>query len=96
MALPFLGPVLVLRGDAVDVRGVLDVGPAGFAQVPEPVRPDGVAADAPHVPVGVGVDHRLAAADHVVDVVDLERDVVRERDRRRLDGEVVVHLRRSA
>ena len=48
--------------------------------------------DAPHVAVGIDVDHVLAAAHHVVDVVDLERDVVREGDRRRLDGEVVVDL----
>ncbi len=89
--LPLLGPVLVLLGDAIDVRGVLDVGPAGLAEVPEPVRSDGVATDAPHLPVGVGIDHRLPATDHVVDVVDLERDVVRVGDGCSLDGQVVVH-----
>ena len=92
VTLPVLRAVEVLGGDAVDVGGVLDERAARIAQVPEPVRPDRMTADAPHVAVGVDVDHVLAAAHHVVDVVDLERDVVREGDRRRLDGEVVVDL----
>ena len=92
VALPVLRTVEILRGDPVDVGGVLDERAARIAQVPEPVRPDGVTTDAPHVAVGVDVDHRLPAADDVVDVVDLERDVVRERDRCGLDRQVVVDL----
>ena len=92
MALPVLRAVEVLRRDPVDVGGVLDEGAARVTQVPEPVRSDRVTTDAPHVAVGVGVDHRLTTADDVVDVVDLEGDVMRERNRRRLDGQVVMDL----
>jgi hypothetical protein len=92
VALPVLRAVEVLCRDAVDVGGVLDERAARVAEIPEPVRPDRVTADAPHVAVGVDVDHVLTAADDVVDVVDLEGDVVWEGNRCGLDRQVVVDL----
>ena len=86
MALPVLRAIEVQLGDAVDVGGLLGERATRLAQVPESVRPDHVASDAPHVMVGVGVDHVPTAANHIVDVVDLQCEVVGERQRRRLVG----------
>ena len=86
VALPVLRAIEVQLGDAVDVGGLLGERATRLAQVPESVRPDHVASDAPHVMVGVGVDHVPTAANHIVDVVDLQCEVVGERQRRRLVG----------
>ena len=86
VALPVLRAIEVQLGDAVDVGGLLGERATRLAQVPESVRPDHVASDAPHVMVGVGVDHVPTAANHIVDVVDLQCEVVGERQRRRMVG----------
>ena len=86
VAPPVLRAIEVQLGDAVDVGGLLGERATRLAQVPESVRPDHVASDAPHVMVGVGVDHVPTAANHIVDVVDLQCEVVGERQRRRLVG----------
>ena len=89
---PLLGLVQILRGDAVDVGGVLDERAARVAQVPEPVGTDRMATQAPGVATGIDVDHVLAAPHHVVDRVHLERDVVDERYGGRLNRHVVMYL----
>ena len=95
VALPVLRTVEILSGDAIDVGGVLDERPARIAEIPEPVRPDRMTTHTPHVAIGVDVHHLLPAAHDVVDVVDLERDVVREGDRGGLDRDVVMDLAAS-
>ena len=49
-----------------------------------------VAAQTPHVPLGVLLEHRHGAASDLVDVLDLPGGVVQEVHRRLLDQDVVV------
>ena len=94
------GPELVVE-DAVDVGVVLREIAGGVLEVPEEVRADVVAAEAPDVALGIGLEHGGGAAADLVDVVDLPRGVVQEVDRGLLDEHVVVvggaaHERREA
>ncbi len=85
----------LLVDDHIEVARVLGEVARRVAQIPEVVRADRMATEAPRVAARVGGDHGGGGRADGVDVVHLPRRVVEEGERARLDQEVVV-VRRAA